>query len=83
VYRWGGDEFVVVMVDMPLDLARRRMATLERAANAAPELAALGVPIAVSWGAAEFCDGSSVQKAIEAADAAMYEFKTARKGLAK
>jgi diguanylate cyclase (GGDEF)-like protein len=80
VYRWGGDEFVVVMPEIPLALAQARMAQLDKAINQGdePVEASIG-PLTVSWGAAAFDDAISIKTAIAAADANMYAAKSARK----
>ena len=77
VYRWGGDEFVIVMKEMPLDAARRRMLNLDTAINRQLELGhgAAGT-LSVSWGAAEFGPQTPIKDAIERADAAMYDDKS-------
>lgn len=82
VYRWGGDEFVVVLADMALDLARRRMTGLNDAINRNIDSAdpnAKTKPLSVSWGVAEFGRDVSIKEAIALADSAMYEAKSTRK----
>jgi diguanylate cyclase (GGDEF)-like protein len=81
VYRWGGDEFVVVMPDIALPLAQRRMDLLDRAVNEGADHAEAGLGrLSVSWGTAAFDDTVSMKTAIAAADANMYAAKSARKG---
>jgi diguanylate cyclase (GGDEF)-like protein len=81
VYRWGGDEFVVVMPEMGLDLAKRRMAALDDAVNRsdANDLTSKVGRLSVSWGAAAFDGSTTIDSAIAAADAAMYRSKGERK----
>lgn len=73
LFRWGGDEFMVLMFKLPQTEASRRMQTLndilfEKAAlwTAAP------VKISVSFGVAGFASLTQLGLAIEAADKAMY-----------
>ena len=80
VYRWGGDEFVVVLSDMPLDLARRRMHDLDAAIDANLDAAHRALaPLSVSWGVAEFGSDKKIKDAIGLADAAMYLEKLKRR----
>lgn len=80
IFRWGGDEFFVIMISMDAEMAALRMAKLES------ELERLwidGIPepldIGVSWGFTDFTDISQLEAAINKADAAMYARKTERK----
>jgi len=78
VYRWGGDEFVVVMAGAPEELARRRMEGLNAACNRCAQEAGQDFgTIGVSFGVAPFGEGAEIEAAIAAADAAMYAAKSA------
>ena len=74
LFRWGGDEFLVVLPSVAQDAAVARFATLEE-----------GVPleggrrIRVSWGAAPYARDTPIPDAIEAADEAMYAARAARR----
>src|SRR4030095_1628619 len=74
LFRWGGDEFLMLMFKLPEAEARRRMATLNQILkeNGA---AWLGIPVTVtvSHGVAGFNSLAERGAAIEAADKAMYE----------
>ena len=79
VYRFGGDEFVIVMAGMQLELARRRMEGLAGAVNFCMESdGAAAENLAVSYGVAEFGGEVAIESAIAAADAAMYSAKSGR-----
>ena len=79
LYRWGGDEFLVVFpgADGP-PLARRMRQILN---DAPPLQVSSGEPIAlkVSLGAASFTGAEQLMDAIEIADRAMYSDKAERK----
>ena len=78
VFRWGGDEFVVLM-SCPVFEASRRMATLEAEYEAAPLVTALGGGVGLSIGCAEAAPGTKdIDPVIAAADADMYLKKPAR-----
>jgi diguanylate cyclase (GGDEF)-like protein len=80
VFRWGGDEFMVVLFGVTEDEARRRLGGLE------PSLGKLQVPgspeplsITVSLGLAAFDRVKHLERAIETADERMYRAKVARR----
>jgi diguanylate cyclase (GGDEF)-like protein len=80
VFRWGGDEFLVVLFGVTEDEARRRLDTLD------PMLAAVPVPgspepvaVTASVGVAAFDTLAGLEKALEAADQRMYRRKLTRR----
>ena len=74
VYRWGGDEFLILFPAALPDDVVPRVRTALRAANQAA--AGQGVPeLQVSLGAAEFTGAEEIAGAIQRADKAMYEEK--------
>lgn len=80
LFRWGGDEFFVVMLGFNDTQARARMSRL----NASLENVNLygmkeSLTIGVSYGFAVFNEISELEKAVEAADAEMYKAKERRK----
>lgn len=80
LYRWGGDEFLLVMPEAtPAGVAAR----LARAVAAAPPVplgpSATPVRPQVSVGAEAYTGGDQLAWAIDAADAAMYRAKRLRK----
>jgi diguanylate cyclase (GGDEF)-like protein len=72
LFRWGGDEFLVVMPQSTLDLVTRRFASLDDGITT-PR----GTALTVSWGMATFPNASKIDEAIREADRAMYERKAA------
>ena len=76
IYRWGGDEFFVIMVGMQSDMARGRMSRLEDALSdmLVPEAGGV-ISIGVSWGFTDFADPGSLEAAINKADSEMYRRK--------
>ena len=80
IYRWGGDEFFVIMISMDAEMAITRMAKLETALTG---IWIDGVPepldLCVSWGFTDFHDISDLEKSINKADAEMYARKQERK----
>ena len=80
LFRWGGDEFLVVLVGLPEMEARERIETLtgilnERDGYGGDQMLCL----AVSYGVAGFMDASSLESAIDRADREMYDRKQQRK----
>jgi diguanylate cyclase (GGDEF)-like protein len=74
LFRWGGDEFLVLVFGMTEAEARARMATLNRvAAGGSPEVPAL------SWGVARFDTERAIGTAIERADDDMYAHRRERR----
>lgn len=80
IFRWGGDEFFVVMLGFDEKQAVARMSELERSLE---DIKLFGVPervsIGVSFGFADFSDVLDLEKAIEQADAEMYRAKQKKK----
>lgn len=71
LYRWGGDEFLLVMPGANDEELLRRVGDL--LSNAEP------TPIGASLGAADYEGAEGLDRAIAVADAAMYEQKKRRK----
>jgi diguanylate cyclase (GGDEF)-like protein len=72
LFRWGGDEFLVVMPQSPLDLVTQRFASLDDGITT-PR----GTTFTVSWGAAAFANADQLEDAIREADRLMYARKAA------
>jgi diguanylate cyclase (GGDEF)-like protein len=80
LYRWGGDEFLLLLPGARAADARRRVDEVVARANESlpadsPEVLQLSV------GAAEFAGGEALEPALSRADAAMYEEKSRRRQL--
>jgi diguanylate cyclase (GGDEF)-like protein len=77
-FRWGGDEFVVVLPGTEpraADEVLSRMAENVRQAVKAPD----GRPVELTWGAAEISVGTSAEDALARADVALLERKTEKR----
>jgi diguanylate cyclase (GGDEF)-like protein len=70
LFRWGGDEFLVVMPQSPLDLVEQRFASLDGGITT-PH----GKTLTVSWGASAFPSADKLDDAIREADQLMYARK--------
>ncbi|MEP7148344.1 MAG: GGDEF domain-containing protein [Acidobacteriota bacterium] len=80
IYRWGGDEFFVVMVSMNAEMAENRIARLESMMERVyidnlPE----PIKVGVSWGFTNFSSPADLEQAIKLADTEMYRRKQLRK----
>ena len=77
-FRWGGDEFVVVLPGSARaaaeDVLRRMVQNVSRDC-AAPD----GRGVELSWGTAELAPGTSLEDALAAADVALLEQKTEKR----
>ena len=84
LYRWGGDEFFVIMISMDAGMALSRMAKLESMLTGMViEGIAEPISIGVSWGFTDFRDIGGLESAINKADAEMYARKQERKRRAR
>lgn len=83
VFRWGGDEFLVVLSGVGEEEGRMRMARLNTAL-AGTVLMETSEPIdlEVSFGIASFVAAATLEQTIEQADREMYNQKQARKARA-
>ena len=80
IYRWGGDEFFVIMVSMEAELAENRMSRLDALLQ---HVHLDGIPepitVAVSWGFTNYSNPADLENAIKSADSLMYSRKQMRK----
>lgn len=73
LFRWGGDEFLVLMFKLPHAEANRRMTTLNNILEAnCSQWTGLPITVTVSHGVAGFDSFRDLGQAIEQADIAMY-----------
>jgi diguanylate cyclase len=80
LFRWGGDEFLVLMFKLPEEEARRRMNSLNKIlAENCQRWTGIPMSVTVSHGVAGFESLTGMAAAIEEADKAMYE----QRGLAR
>ena len=80
LYRWGGDEFFAIMINMDAGMAVPRMAKLETMLTGMV-VDGIDEPISigVSWGFTDFRKVGDLENAINKADAEMYARKQERK----
>lgn len=80
IFRWGGDEFFVIMIGLPADSAYTRMKKIEEMlTDIMIEGAYRPLTIGVSRGFKDFANFSELDKAMNEADAEMYRLKQERK----
>ncbi len=77
VARWGGEEFVVLMPESALGMARIGLERLRGRVAATPmaHLSSVPIRVTVSAGLVEHIAGESVQQTLERADRALYDAK--------
>ncbi|MCI0490156.1 MAG: GGDEF domain-containing protein [Blastocatellia bacterium] len=80
LFRWGGDEFLIVMFNVAEFEVRKRINHLDNvlADTIIPDLPS-PITVIVSHGTASFNDLTEIESAIERADGAMYARKEVRK----
>jgi diguanylate cyclase (GGDEF)-like protein len=80
IFRWGGDEFFVVMIGFDTGQAIERMCYLNKILeNVRLQGLSERITIGVSFGFADFNEVKDLEKAIEKADAEMYLLKQQNK----
>jgi len=79
LYRWGGDEFLIVLPGSDASHMGKRMKRILAESEPFQLSSGASVPMRVSVGAAAFASSEQLGGAIEAADRAMYADKAARK----
>jgi diguanylate cyclase (GGDEF)-like protein len=79
LFRWGGDEFLVLMFNLPEAEAIRRLDQLNRILDENSERwIGVSLTVTVSYGVAGFNSLTELGQAIETADKAMYSHKKAQ-----
>jgi diguanylate cyclase (GGDEF)-like protein len=76
LFRWGGDEFLVVVPNSSGDVVNARLAPL---ADGIRVDAHDPLTFTISWGGAEFGNGRTIEDAMRDADLLMYERRAARR----
>lgn len=79
LYRWGGDEFMLVFPGADAPQVERRMKAILAAAAPLTLRDNVELPLRVSVGSAPYTSAEHMNSAIDAADRAMYADKAARK----
>lgn len=83
IFRWGGDEFFVIMISLDAEVADQRM---NRISNLLSNVRIEGVPqpmsLSVSHAFENFSDLNDLEATIRRADAGMYRQKQLKKGRA-
>ncbi|MCU0233207.1 MAG: GGDEF domain-containing protein [Thermoanaerobaculales bacterium] len=81
LFRWGGDEFLVILAGVDETQATARLATLDRQLELARgEGGPLGLPLSVSYGLASFDSVEALEGSVAAADERMYRRRRDRRG---
>ncbi|MBL6752008.1 MAG: GGDEF domain-containing protein [Nevskia sp.] len=81
LFRWGGDEFLLVMQGLPVAEARVRLAPLQESALRVSLPGGNGsLDVRISIGVADLPGIDRINAAVAAADAEMYRYKGARRG---
>jgi diguanylate cyclase (GGDEF)-like protein len=75
LFRWGGDEFLVLLPGLARHKAEERFWALDRGITFGERQS----PLNLSWGIAEFGGRTTIEEAIALADAAMYERRASRR----
>ena len=84
LFRWGGDEFLVLMFKLPETEAARRMSKLNEILSANCEnWTGIPLKVSVSHGVAGFDSLTDLAVAIEFADLAMYRQRNEQRGINK
>jgi diguanylate cyclase (GGDEF)-like protein len=77
LFRWGGDEFLVVVPNSTIGIVAERLAPLASGVTAEVPGTKDRVRFTMSWGGAEFGTERSLEEAIRIADAEMYDRREA------
>jgi diguanylate cyclase (GGDEF)-like protein len=80
LFRWGGDEFLLILFNINKESVGDRFSRLITGLKNKPMVYAdVAVPLMFSHGIASFSQMSEIKQAIDSADTAMYECKQSRK----
>lgn len=76
LFRWGGDEFLLLTFGLDDNEVRARLTQAATLLTASPASVGAGtIPVSISWGVAVFDGEQSLETAIEQADTRMYGVK--------
>jgi diguanylate cyclase (GGDEF)-like protein len=82
LFRWGGDEFLILLFNTNQESVQQRLAELILDLEIKPTTASLApIPLMFSFGIASFSEMAEIERAIDLADTRMYEYKQARKSM--
>jgi diguanylate cyclase (GGDEF)-like protein len=82
LFRWGGDEFLILLFNTNQESVQQRLAELILDLKIKPTTASLApIPLMFSFGIAAFSEMGEIERAIDQADTSMYECKQARKSM--
>ncbi len=80
LFRWGGDEFLILFFNMKKDEAHKRIEKMNAALNSIQlNDHSSTIPLVVSYGVESFSAVNQIEQAIDKADSAMYANKHSRK----
>jgi diguanylate cyclase (GGDEF)-like protein len=83
VFRWGGDEFLVVLFGLSEEETRKRLAGLDAMLAAVPAPGSTEpLAVTVSVGVSAFAAPAGIEKALERADERMYRRKLSHRSTA-
>jgi diguanylate cyclase (GGDEF)-like protein len=77
LFRWGGDEFLLVLPMMTMELVMKRLEPLSQGIRLPEKTFVRAGMVQLSWGGAEFGRERSLEHAIAMADAEMYQRRLA------
>lgn len=77
LFRYGGDEFLIVSFDMQQAEAEQRMESIQDSLRVSAPLGEMSGPLSISWGIQVFSGEQSFDKAVDVADSLMYQQKLA------
>jgi diguanylate cyclase (GGDEF)-like protein len=80
LFRWGGDEFLILLFNTNMESVQERLSELIVELENKPMVYSTApIPLMFSYGIAAFSQMGEIEQAIDRADTAMYECKQSRK----
>jgi diguanylate cyclase (GGDEF)-like protein len=77
IFRWGGDEFVVLLLDANPESALERISRFGTVKVASSGAEVSQVDVSISWGVAPFGSGKSIEDVLKSADLQLYSSRRA------